>query len=176
MIQGKRVVLRGIEDDDLDLIVKWRNDPEILKWLFSYLPLNIVKQQKWYEKYLDDDTQHIFIIELKEEKTAIGTIGLTKIDYKNQRGELTTIIGEKKYWGEGFGEECLNLLVRFAFKEMNLRKIKALVFGDNERAIKLYEKCGFLKEEVLKKEIFKNGKFKDIISMSKFRKEESQEK
>ena len=50
MIEGERIILREIEEEDLDLIVKWRNDPEILRWLFSYLPLNKVKQLKWYEQ------------------------------------------------------------------------------------------------------------------------------
>jgi len=170
MIIGERVILREIEKEDLDLIVKWRNDFEILGWLFSYLPLSKAKQKKWYEKYLEDHTQQIFIIELKKEKKPVGTIGLTDIDYKNQKGELTIIIGEKKYRQQGLGKEALKLLVNFAFKEMNLRKIKALVFSDNEKAIKLYEKCGFKEEGILREEIFKNGKFKDITIMSKIKK------
>ena len=166
MIVGERIILREVEGEDLDLIVKWRNDPEILKWLFSYLPLSKVKQRKWYEKYLDDNTQQTFIIEVNEEKTPIGTIGLTDIDYKNQKGELAIIIGEKDYLGKGLGEECLNLLVKFAFDELNLRKLKALVFSDNDTAIKLYEKCGLKEEGVLKEEIFKQGTFKDVVLMS----------
>ena len=176
MIIGEKVILREIEEENLDLIVKWRNDPEILRWLFSYLPLSKVKERKWYETYLDDETQQIFIIEVNEEKTPIGTIGLTDIDYKNQRAELTIIIGEKEYWGKGLGEEALNLLVKFAFNEMNLRKIKALVFSDNDKAIKLYEKCGFVKEGVLKEEIFKDGKFKDFVVMSIFREKKEMKK
>ena len=170
MIIGERIILREIEEDDLNSIVKWRNDPDILRWLFSYSPLNKTKQRKWYEKYLDDDTQQTFIIEVKEEKTPIGTVGLTNIDYKNQRGELTIIIGEKNYRGKGLGDECLNLLVKFAFNEMNLRKIKTLVFSDNEKAIKLYKKCGFVEEGVLKEEIFKDGMCKDVLIMSIWRK------
>jgi len=169
MIIGKRIFLREVEEADLDSIVKWRNDPEILRKLFSYLPLCKVKQRKWYEKYLDDDTQQIFIIEVKEQKTPIGTIGLTNIDYKNQRAELAIMIGEKDHWGRGLGEEALNLLVKFAFNEMNLRKIKALVFSDNDKAIKLYEECGFKEEGILREEIFKKGKFKDVVVMSLFR-------
>ena len=52
MIIGDKVFLREIEEKDLDFIIKWRNDPEILRWLFSFLSLNKVKQIKWYEKYL----------------------------------------------------------------------------------------------------------------------------
>ena len=169
MIIGEKIILREIEEGDLNSIVKWRNDPAILRWLFSYSPLSKVKQRKWYEKYLDDVTQQIFIIEVKEEKIPIGTVGLTNIDYKNQRGELTIIIGEKNYRGRGLGDECLNLLVKFAFDEMNLRKIKTLVFSDNEKAIKLYEKCGFVEEGVLKEEIFKDGMYKDVLIMGIWR-------
>lgn len=60
----------------------------------------------------------------------------------------------------------MNLLVKFAFDEMNLRKIKALVFSDNDKAIKMYEKWGFKEEGILKEEIFKGGKFKDVVVMS----------
>lgn len=169
MIIGERIILREIEEGDLNSIVKWRNDPDILRWLFSYSPLNETKQRRWYEKYMADDTQQTFIIEVKEEKIPIGTVGLTNIDYKNQRGELTIIIGEKNYRGRGLGGECLNLLVKFAFNEMNLRKIKTLVFSDNEKAIKLYEKCGFVEEGVLKGEIFKDGMYKDVLIMGIWR-------
>lgn len=171
MIIGEKVILREVEEDDLDLIVKWRNDPEILKWLFSYLPLCEAKQRKWYEKYLNDDTQQTFIIKAKEEKTPIGTIGLTDIDYKNQKAELTIIIGEKEYRGRGLGGEALKLLVKFAFNEMNLRKIKALVFSDNVKAIILYEKCGFKEDGTLKDEIYRDDKFRDILIMSIWRRE-----
>jgi UDP-4-amino-4,6-dideoxy-N-acetyl-beta-L-altrosamine N-acetyltransferase len=175
MIVGERIILREIEGEDLDLIVKWRNDPEILKWLFSYLPLSKVKQRKWYDRYLEDNTQQTFVIEVKEEETPIGTIGLTDIDHKNQKGELTMIIGGKDYWGKGIGEECLNLLVKFAFNVLNLRKITALAFSDNEKAIKLYEKCGLKEEGFLREEIFKGGKFKDVVVMSLFRDENNHE-
>ena len=171
MHTGKGIILREVGEEDLNLIIKWRNDPEILRWLFSYLPLRKVKQREWYEKYLNDCTQQTFIIELKEEETPIGTVGLTDIDYKNQRADLTIIIGEKDYWGRELGEEALNLLVKFAFNEMNLRKIKALVFSDNDKAIKLYEECGFKEEGILKEEIFEEGKFKDVVVMSILRRE-----
>lgn len=169
MIAGERIILREIEEKDLGLIINWRNNPEILRNLFSYLPLNKVTQNKWYERYLIEGKQQSFIIELLEEKTPIGTIGLIDIDYKNQKAELTIIIGEKSHQRKGYGKEALNLLIKFAFEEMNLKKIKASVFTDNNNAIKMYENCGFVKEGVFKEELFKCGKFRDVIVMSKFR-------
>lgn len=169
MIESEGLILREIEEEDLDLIVKWRNDPEILRWLFSYLPLNKIKQKKWYEKYLDDPTQQTFIIEVKEERTPIGTIGLTDIDYKNQRADLGILIGDKSWQNKGMGKEALKLLIKFALDKMNIRKIKALVFKENVLAIKFYKSCGFVEEGVLRKEVYKNGDFKDVVIMALFK-------
>ena len=169
MIIGERIILREIEEDDLNSIVEWRNDPAILRWLFSYSPLNKTKQRKWYEKYLDDDTQQTFIIEVKEEKIPIGTVGLTSIDYKNQRAELGVLIGDESWQNKGIGKEALGLLIKFAFDEMNIRKIKAIVFEENIPAIRLYKSCGFVEEGVLKKEVYKNGEFKSVMVMALFK-------
>ena len=169
MIIGERIILREIEEDDLNSIVKWRNDPAILRWLFSYSPLNKTKQRKWYEKYLDDDTQQTFIIEMKEEKIPIGTVGLTSIDYKDQRAELGILIGDESWQNKGIGKEALDLLIMFVVDEMNIRKIKAIVFEENIPAIKLYKSCGFAEEGLLKKEVYKNGEFKSVMVMALFK-------
>ena len=163
MIVGEKVQLREIEEEDLEAIVMWRNDPEILKWLFSYLPLSMWKQRMWYKTYAEDDTQQIFIVEV--EKTAVGTVGLSHIDCRNQRAELGILIDEN-WQKKGIGRETLNLLIEFAWNEMNLRKIKALALEENEAAIKLYKSCGFVEEGVLKEEVYKNGEFKDVLVMA----------
>ena len=169
MIIGERIILREIEEDDLNSIVKWRNDPAILRWLFSYSPLNKTKQRRGYEKYLDDDTQQTFIIEVKEEKIPIGTVGLTSIDYKDQRAELGILIGDESWQNKGIGKEALDLLIMFVVDEMNIRKIKAIVFEENIPAIRLYKSCGFVEEGVLKKEVYKNGEFKSVMVMALFK-------
>lgn len=169
MIIGERIILREIEGDDLDLVVEWRNDSEILRWLFSYLPLSKTKQRKWYERYVEDETEQIFVIEVKEEKVLVGTVELTNIDYKNQRAELGILIGDKSWRNKKIGGEALNLLIEFAFDEMNIRKIKAMVLEENVPAIKLYKSCGFVEEGLLKKEVYKNGEFKNITVMSLFK-------
>lgn len=166
MIAGERVHLREIEEEDLEIIVRWRNDPEIVKWLFSYLPLCMAKQRRWYQSYVEDNTRQIFVIEV--EKKPVGTIGLSCIDYRNQNGELGILI-DKEWQEKGIGKESLSLLIEFAWNEMNLRKIKVKVFKENEAAINLYKSCGFTEEGILKKEIYKNGEFKDVMIMAVMR-------
>jgi UDP-4-amino-4,6-dideoxy-N-acetyl-beta-L-altrosamine N-acetyltransferase len=169
MLAGNRVLLREIEESDLDLIVKWRNDPEVLRYLFSYLPISSASQRQWYQRYLTDDRQQTFVIVLKDENKPVGTIGLSVIDHRDQKAELGIMIGEKGERGKGVGEEALRLLIGYAFTQMNLRKIKALAFADNETAIRLYEKCGFRREGLLKEEAYKDGRFKDVCVLGLLR-------
>ena len=161
-------MLKEIKSSDLETIAKWRNNPDILLNLFSYLPISIDRQLQWFSDYLKDSTQLIFRIE-NSVLELIGTIGLLDIDYKNQKAELTIIIGNEKYHGKGYGFKYLTELLNFAFDEMNLHKIKASVFSDNIPAIELYKKCGFIYEGTFQKEIFKNGTFKNVETYSKFR-------
>lgn len=168
MLICERIILREIEENDLKFIVEWRNDPDIRNYLFSYLPLSMMKQRRWYEQYSVDSTKQIFIIELKKEKRPIGTIGLTDIDYKNQKAEMGILV-ERSVQKIGIGTDSLNLLLTYAYDEMNLRKITAKVFDDNSHAIRLYEKLGFIREGLLKKDIFKTGEYKNVVIMAKFK-------
>lgn len=158
--------LREIEEKDLKSLVEWRNNPKILKWLISYLPLNQTSQKYWYDDYLKDSTRQLFIIQY--EKASIGLIGLKNIDYKNQIAELTIYINTE-YQSKSFGSQSLKQLINFAFNEMNLRKIKVAIFSDNSEAMRLYDNFNFVCEGILKKEIFKNGAFKDIMLLALFR-------
>jgi diamine N-acetyltransferase len=169
MLAGNRVMLREIEETDLDLIVKWRNDPEVLRHLFSYLPISSTSQRQWYQRYLADDRQQTFMIVLKDDGRPVGTISLSGIDHRDQKAELGIMIGENGQRGKGIGEEALKLLVGYAFTQMNLRKIKALAFADNVAAIRLYEKCGFRPEGTLKEEAYKDGRFKDVCILGLLR-------
>lgn len=65
----------------------------------------------------------------------------------------------------------MKVLVNFIFNEMNINKIKLDVYSFNTRAIKCYEKLGFKKEGTLRKEIFREGKYHDILVYGMFRDE-----
>jgi diamine N-acetyltransferase len=163
------VTLREIEETDLDTIVKWRNDPDTIRYLFSYLPLNMHRQAKWFESYNADRTSQLFMIEDAADHCRIGTCGFTSIDYRNQRAELSIIIGEKNYLGRGYASEATRLLIDYGFLTLNLRKIYLQVLETNAAAIKLYRRLGFEVEGTLKEHYFQDGTFVNVILMSKFR-------
>lgn len=166
MLETERLVLRLLDEQDEDDIIKWRNNKNAINNFFGFKGLTITEHRLWYDKYSKDDTRIEFIIGKKEDSKKIGTIGLSSIDYKNQKAEYGILIGEAQEYGKGFAREASIAVIGYAFSELNLRKIKLSSFLDNLSALNLYNRLGFKEEGILRQEIFKNGFFKDVLLMA----------
>ena len=171
MLIGKLVRLREYREEDLKLAQEYLNDFEIKKYLFPMtpFPLTLNDEKKWYEKVSFLNENYEFAIEALDKGIYLGGCGLKNLDWKNSHTEVGIFIGLQEYLGKGYGTEAMNLMINFIFMEMGLNKIKLDVYDFNQRAAACYEKCGFKKEAVLKNEIYRNGRFSDIIRMSIFK-------
>jgi RimJ/RimL family protein N-acetyltransferase len=112
-----------------------------------------------------------FAIVDKENDALIGAIGLHRIDRQNMTAATGTSIGNKEYWGKGYGTEAKMLLLEFAFNELNLRKIYSDVIGYNERSLKYAKKCGYVEEARLPEHYFRKGKYWDKVILAVYSKE-----
>lgn len=166
MLETERLLLKLIDEEDAKDIVKWRNQIEVINNLFSYKGITLSEHKNWFEGYLKDNSRIEFVIFVKEDNKKIGTIGLSNIDYKNQKAEYGILIGENAEWGKGYAEEASFAIINYGFKELNLNKIYLHVFKANIKALRLYNKLGFIEEGILRRHIFKNGDFKDVVVMS----------
>ena len=166
MLKGKLVNLRAIEREDLEEVMKWVNDREVTKYLAAFLyPVSQEEEEKFLERAMSrNDTEKNLVMETKE-RVYIGQISLHKIDWKNSNAELGIVIGNKEYWGKGYGTEAIKILLHHAFNQMNLYKIDLQVFEFNQRGIRCYEKCGFKKEGKLRKNHFYQAKYYDVFLM-----------
>ncbi len=169
MIEGEKVVLRALEKDDIENCWRWVNDPKITEGLTMIFPISKYEEEQWYEGYIKNNKDKIFAIEVEGEH--IGNIGLHGIDWVNRKAELGIMIGEKEYWGEGYGTDAITTLLRYAFTRMNLHRVQLRVFEYNERAIRCYKKCGFTEEGVMRDDRFKDGMYHNTIFMSILRSE-----
>ena len=166
MLKTERLILRPINKSDGPDIVRWRNQKEITDHLFSSPGLTLPQHNVWYKKYLKEKTRTEFMIIKKEDNKKIGTIGLNKIDRKNQKAEYGILIGEKDEQGQGYAKEATLAILNYGFKKLNLHKIYLEVFCDNMNAIRLYKKMGFIEEGLFRKDVVKNGEFKDVMRMA----------
>ena len=170
MIQGQKTILRAIEREDLPIFVRWFNDPEVRQYLAMYMPMSMAEEEKWFERQLEDQDGRIFAIET-EDGVHIGNIGLHSFDWKNRKAFLGIVIGEREYWGQGYGSDAIRALLGFAFSEMNLHRVYLTVYDYNERAIRCYERCGFQHEGRLREARFSDGRYHDELMMGVLRKE-----
>lgn len=179
MIVGKRIQLRAIEGEDLSLMVKWRNDPEIYQHFYEHEPLSLVVQERWFENFLQKDDEKLWIIEAIEDPEPIGTVGLVHIDWRSRKTEWGRfLIYPEKYRHGGYGSEVESLILRYVFDHMNLNRLYCELFARNENVIALHEKFGFKEEGRFRKHVFKDGQYQDVVYLALLREEyltESQE-
>jgi diamine N-acetyltransferase len=185
MIYGERVRFRGIEQEDLASFQKWINDPEILPGIGVFLPFASADEQDWYEKMrsrpIDEhnmaiETQlqpgeHVRPAGLDAETgwKLIGSWGFFNLDWHNRCTEFGIMIGEKAYWNQGYGTEAVRLLAHHGFYTLNLNRIYLRVLENNYRAIRAYEKAGFIHEGRQRQAEYKDGHYLDFLVMSMLR-------
>jgi diamine N-acetyltransferase len=145
VIEGKRVRLRPLAQDDLPVTLAWRNEASIRKWFFSSQVVTPQQHHDWFEHYLTRDNDFVYIIEeILVLKKAIGQLSIYDIDWDQKQAEFGRfMIGETAALGQGLAKEATRLLVEFAESEWGLEQIYLEVYADNLSAIALYQRCGF---------------------------------
>lgn len=174
MIYGKRIRLTAPEREDLPLFVEWLNDPEVRRGLAAYLPMSNALENQWYENLLKRPREtHPMTIEVKDGDSwvKIGNMGLFDIDPRARSAEVGIMIGNKNYWNKGYGTEAMQLLLQHGFETLNLHRIMLRVYDYNKRAIRAYQKAGFVEEGRMRQSMYQEGKYYDTVIMSVLRNE-----
>jgi RimJ/RimL family protein N-acetyltransferase len=174
MIYGERVRLRHAEKEDLPHFVRWLNDPEVIQGLLLHTPLSMAEEEDWFENMLKNPIdERPLVIEVKEDDKwrIIGNSGFHNLEWRNRNAELGIFIGDKTCWNQGYGTEVVKLLLRHGFSTLNLHRIYLQVFEDNLRAIRSYEKAGFVHEGRMRQAEYHDGQFHDVLIMSVLRPE-----
>ena len=128
---------------------------------------------KWMEEEVGElsPASYYFSIRTLEGDRLIGELGLDVVNWSGRDAFVGLGIGESEYWGRGYGTDIMNVLLRFAFTEINLHRVTLTVFEYNPRAIRSYEKAGFRHEGRLRKVLNKEGRRWDILFMGILRDE-----
>ncbi|MBI4769217.1 MAG: GNAT family N-acetyltransferase, partial [Chloroflexi bacterium] len=98
--------------------------------------------------------------------THIGSCGLHRIQWRERSAELGISIGDRSYWGRGYGTDTVRTLVNHGFGTLNLNRIFLRVFAHNARAIRAYEKAGFQQEGRLREDHYFGGEYVDTLILS----------
>lgn len=172
IINGKSISLRPICDADTELIVRWRNDPEVFRYFIFREPFTPEMHQSWLRTKVASGKVVQYIILAGEARRPVGSVYFRDIDEKNASAEYGIFIGESCARGIGLGTETASLFTEFGFTVLGLHRISLKLIGGNERARRSYEKAGFVYEGLFRDMVKLDGKYSDIIFMAKLNGEE----
>jgi diamine N-acetyltransferase len=174
MIYDENLRLRAPTRSDLPQFVAWLNDPEVRKGLLRNMPLSLEEEEIWFENLLKQPAEgRPMVIEVRQGENwiAIGNCGIHNIDWRVHSGEAGIFIGDKSRWNQGYGTQVMRLLLQHGFNTLNLNRIMLEVYENNPRAIRAYEKAGFVHEGRKRQGMYKDGKYFDVLLMSVLRAE-----
>lgn len=159
-IVGQKIILRAIEKQDIPLLLKWSNSPEIQYNLGDWhFPLSSNFIEKWIDNFSFDSTDQRFII-YHEKEGPIGLANLVKINWKDRNAFHGILIGDQKYRGQGYGQDTVLSIMRYAFEELNLERLDTTIIEHNEASLKLYiKKCGWIEEGRKENTFFRQNRF-----------------
>lgn len=170
MKNKSKVYLRAFEPSDLKLINNWHNDDEInLLTTGRRYFVSSEYDKKWLEnKMLDNNSQVYCAICETETDNMIGYTGLSEIDYVNRKafwGGL--VIGDKASRSKGYATSAAIQILSYGFFELGLNKIWGYWLDDHKTAFfTTGQMLGFVKDGLLRQDVFKGNKFHDVYIMS----------
>jgi RimJ/RimL family protein N-acetyltransferase len=163
-IIGKKVLLRAIEERDLELLHKWTNEPEIWYMLGGWhFPYSFDSLKTWFLNRKNDNENQHFAIEVPD-LGVIGTINLVDIDWKNNHAFTGLMLGDKKIRGKGYGIDTFMAIERYAFEELHFERLDGSVVEYNEPGYGFITKhCGWKEEGRQRNWYFRKNRYWDKI-------------
>lgn len=170
-IAGEKIVLRPMNDEDTELIVKWRNNERVRSHFIYRELFTKLGHEDWVRTMVNTGKVVQFIICEKEDMRPVGSVYFRDINQEKKEAEYGIFIGEDDAAGKGYGTETARLAVSYAWEQMKLDRLVLRVFCDNTAAVKSYEKAGFQTEKILSSVECSDGERKDMFFMAHYRNE-----
>lgn len=165
-LEGKSIYLRALEPNDLEFLYAMENNESIWEVSNTQTPYSrfLIRQ------YLKNAHQDIYeakqlrlAICRQQDFPALGLIDLFDFDPKNNRAGLGIVIQNEEDRSSGAGGEALDLIIKYAFRQLNLNQLYANIGEDNSASLALFTKFGFQKIGIKKQWNLVDGKYKDEI-------------
>jgi RimJ/RimL family protein N-acetyltransferase len=166
-LDGDLVLLRRHARENLADFLRWYQDPEVAR-LTRYQdgPMRPEEIERFFLMRAIGPETLAMGIHIKGSERLIGSCAFSQLDGDNGSALFHITIGEHDAWGKGYGSEATRLMVDHAFSSLGLHRVALAVFAFNERAIRAYERVGFVTEGRSREAIWRDGKWWDELHMS----------
>lgn len=172
LFTGQLVRLAALDaESSAECFARWDRDMEYMRLLDSdprrLLTARQIKAE--IEKEQAEEQNMAFAIRTRADDHLIGFVDLDGINWTHGDSFVGIGIGDRAYWGKGYGTDAMRLLLRYAFTELNLHRVSLNVFSYNSRAIRSYQKAGFVIEGCQRQALRRDGQYHDLIFMGVLR-------
>ncbi len=165
IIDGPRIRLRRVTDDDVDALYRIFSNPEVMRYWSTTPFKDRTAATKLLEEINDGFRRRAMMkwgVARKSDDQVIGTTTLFNLDFNNRRCEVGYGL-DRAEWGKGYMNEALNALLEYAFKTLNLHRIEADVDPRNTGSIKTVQRLGFQQEGYLRERWQVGGEIQDAL-------------
>ena len=160
-------MLRRHVPENLTAFRRWYADPEIARLArYQDSPMRPEEIERFFAARVVGADALAMAIHETSTGRLVGTCAFSQLDGDNGSALFHITIGEKDTWGQGYGTEATRLMLDHAFGTLGLHRIALFVFEFNERAIRAYQRCGFVLEGRSRESIWRDGRWWDELAMS----------
>ncbi|MBB1287119.1 GNAT family N-acetyltransferase [Flavisolibacter sp. BT320] len=164
-LKGNRIHLRSLMEQDLSsAYLQWLNDEEVCRNnSHAVFPNTEAKMKAYFNSLQNTQRDVVLAIVHTESGTHIGNVSLQNINWVSRNAEFAILIGDRNYWGGGYGTEAAQLIVAYGFERLNLHRIYCGTMQENEGMKKLASVLNMRLEGERREAVYKNGRYHNIL-------------
>jgi RimJ/RimL family protein N-acetyltransferase len=159
VLKGQKVTLRPPDATDAARFIAWFADLEVTRYLGTTFPLSLQGEEEALKRLGEAKDTVFWVIEA--DAKAIGGIGIHRIDWISANAITGIVIGDKGSWRKGYASEAMALRTAYAFRQLNLHKLKSETFAENEGSKRALQKSGYRNVGTFREELWRDGVWHD---------------
>jgi len=161
--------LRAVHDTDKELLLTWRNLPEVAKYMYTDHLISDSEHEAWFNAAMMETSKRYWIITLNSED--VGLANITDIDEHNRRCFWAFYLASSSVRGQGVGSYVEYFVLSHVFDELGLNKLCCEVLEFNEAVVGMHKSFGFVEEGRFREHILKQGVAHDVVRLAMLRSE-----
>jgi len=170
-IEGKKVYLRPVQDEDFNMVYFGKNNSQVRETLFLFAPQTLEQVQAEMKQWSNSKEIMLFTICSNDDNKPVGQTAFVRIDYVSRAAVFYLAVYDPTSWSKGFGGEATRLMVDYAFNILNLNRLHLHVCAENPHAVEAYKKAGYSIEGTLRQAMYHHDRYVDFYVMGMLRQE-----